>query len=524
MAKRAVDDEPEYWVATLPPTPLHRRLAFAVIAVTLAAYAAILPFSNTPLPRIDSFTPTVMAIVFVTDLITAVLLFAQFSTTGSRPLLILASGYLFSSLIAIPYTLTFPGAFAPTDLLRAGPQSAAWLNIWMRFGLAAATVGYALLPSGRRKKGSLEPSRHPAIFWSAAIVVALVCALTAAVTAAHDFIPRLLDAGHILPLGYYANGMIALMNVFALVILWSRGKSVLDLWLMVAVSALIIETALVALLVPTRFSVVFYAIRVITLLVSKVVLIVLVSETMRLYARLSIANRNLQRERANRFASAEAAVAAIAHEVKQPLTSMSMRAGAGQQFLDRASPDVGEAKLLFQQIKADAFRANEVFETFLALFRERNEPRGVVDMNELAREAAELLHNELGVHNVTVIKKFASQLPLIPGARGQLRELLLNLMQNAIEAMATTTNRPQIMTVATRLDSDSVRISVQDTGPGINPQRLPDIFESFVTTKAKGTGLGLGICKMVVDRHSGKLSAASDGGAGARFEITLPVT
>ena len=156
MAKRAAPDELEYWVATLPPTPLHRRLAFAVVVVTLAVYAAIVPFSGTPLPRLDSFIPTVMAIIFVTDLVTAVLLFGQFSATGSRALLMLASGYLFSSLIAIPFTLTFPGAFAPTGLLGAGSQSAAWLNVSLRFGLAAATVGYALLSSGKHTKGSIE--------------------------------------------------------------------------------------------------------------------------------------------------------------------------------------------------------------------------------------------------------------------------------------------------------------------------------------------------------------------------------
>ena len=260
LAKRAAQVEFDFSVATAPSTARHRQLAFAVVVVMLAAYGVVVLFSDTPLPRIDSFTPTVMAIVFVTDLVTAVLLFSQFSATGSRALLMLASGYLFSSLIAVPYTLTFPGAFAPTDLLRAGSQSAAWLNVSMRFGLAAATVGYALLLSGGHTTGSIEPSRRPAIFWSAAIVIVLVCALTAAVTATHDFVPRLLDAGHILPLGYYANGMIALMNVLALLLLWFRGKSVLDLWLMVAVCALIVETALVALLVPTRFSVVFYAI------------------------------------------------------------------------------------------------------------------------------------------------------------------------------------------------------------------------------------------------------------------------
>ena len=205
------------------------------------------PFARIPLPRIDSFIPTMMAIVFVTDLVTALLLFGQFSITGSRALLVLASGYLFSSLIAIPFALTFPGAFAPTGLLGAGSQSAAWLNVFFRFGFAAAIVGYALLIPGKHTKGSIGPSPRPAIFWSVAIVIIVVCALTSAVTAGHDLMPRLLDDSTILPLGHYANGMIALTSVLALLLLWSRGKSVLDLWLMVAVCALAMETSLAAL-------------------------------------------------------------------------------------------------------------------------------------------------------------------------------------------------------------------------------------------------------------------------------------
>ena len=204
LAERAARDEFEYSVATLPPTLRHRHLAFAVVVVTLAAFGAVAPFAGLPLQRFDSFIPTVMAIIFVTDLVTAVLLFGQFSATGSRALLVLASGYLFSSLIAIPYALTFPGAFAPTGLLGAGPQSAAWLSVSIRFGFAVATLGYALLISGKHTKDSIEPSPRPAIFWSVAIVIVVVCALTAAVTAGHDFMPRLLDGGSVLPLGHYA--------------------------------------------------------------------------------------------------------------------------------------------------------------------------------------------------------------------------------------------------------------------------------------------------------------------------------
>ena len=235
LAERAAKDQFEYSIATLPPTPRQRQFAFVVVVVTLAAFGAAIPFADMPLQRFDSFIPTMMAIVFVTDLVTAVLLFGQFSATGSRALLVLASGYLFSSLIVIPYALTFPGAFAPTGLLGAGPQSTAWLNITWRFGLALALLGYALLISGKHTKDASEPSPRAAIIWSVAIVIVVVGTLTWAVTAGDGLLPSLLLDGKVLPLGHTVNGMIALTNILALLLLWSRGRSVLDLWLMVAV-------------------------------------------------------------------------------------------------------------------------------------------------------------------------------------------------------------------------------------------------------------------------------------------------
>ena len=193
MAERAAKDQFEYSMATSPPTPWHRQLAFVVIVVSLVASERWLRLQAYRCRGSTASFQCMMAIVFVTDLVTAVLLFGQFSATGSRALLVLASGYLFSSLIAIPFALTFPGAFAPTGLLGAGSQSAAWLSVSYRFGLAAAIVGYALLTSGKHTKGSIEPSPRPAIFWSVAIVIIVVCALTSAVTAGHDLMPRLLD-------------------------------------------------------------------------------------------------------------------------------------------------------------------------------------------------------------------------------------------------------------------------------------------------------------------------------------------
>ena len=271
-----------------------------------------------------------------------------------------------------------------------------------------------------------------------------------------------------------------------------------------------------------RFNLGFYANRAIPLVVSKVVLIVLLSEIVMLHARLSFANSKLQREHENKLVSAQAVVATLAHEVRQPLTGMTSRAAAGYRFLDREPPDIATAKRLFDQIKDAAFQANEVFESFLSLFRGSRQEHQPVDINVLALEAVQLLRKELDDHNVTAHTMLA-ELPTIQGNRGQLREVILNLLQNSIEAMATTTRQRVISIVTITRDSDSVSLSLQDTGPGIDPDKLASIFDPFVTTKAKGTGLGLAICKMIIEQHGGKLSAASDTHYfGARFELTLP--
>jgi signal transduction histidine kinase len=141
----------------------------------------------------------------------------------------------------------------------------------------------------------------------------------------------------------------------------------------------------------------------------------------------------------------------------------------------------------------------------------------------LTLEAIQLLRNQMNNHNITTRMKLTSELPAIAGNRSQLREVIINLVQNSIEAMATTTNRPRVISVMTaRSGSDSIAISLEDTGPGIDPKKKASIFEPFITTKATGTGLGLAISKMIVEWHDGELSAGSTPDGGARFEITLP--
>jgi signal transduction histidine kinase len=358
------------------------------------------------------------------------------------------------------------------------------------------------------------------------IVIGLVFAVAWGVTAGGRFMPLLIkDGALIVPLGIHLTGLITLTNALALWLLWTRGRSVLDLWLTVAVCALTAESLMVSLSLTPRYSVGWYSARLISLLVSKVVLIVLLSETAILQIRLSVANRKLERERENKLTSAETVVAALAHEVRQPLSGMTSRAAAGRRFLDRAPPDpnIDKAKTLFEQLGDAAFRANDVFESFLGLFREGSREHQSVDMNALALEAVELLRKELEDHNIVAHMMLAPELPVVQGNRGQLREVILNLLQNSIDAMATTPRQRVISFETARHDPGSISISLEDTGPGIDPNKLANIFDAFVTTKAKGTGLGLAICKMIIERHGGKLSVSSDTHyGGARFEVSLP--
>jgi signal transduction histidine kinase len=164
-----------------------------------------------------------------------------------------------------------------------------------------------------------------------------------------------------------------------------------------------------------------------------------------------------------------------------------------------------------------------VFQSVLSLYRESTEDFDEVEINPLVLDTIPLLRNELVEHGIAVVTNLAPGLPPVTGSHRQLQEVLLNLIQNAIEAMAATTSRSRVISLASRpLDSSSILVSLEDTGPGIDSHKLRSIFDPFVTTRAGGTGLGLGICKLVIDRHGGRLSAAAGAAGGARFEITLP--
>src|SRR5262252_2278222 len=226
---------------TASPTMRQHRAALVVVILQVVACAVIAPVPA-QLPRIDGFVPAILAIIFVTDFITAVLLFSQSIVEASRALLILANGYLFSALIVVPHALTFPGPFAPNGLLGAGIQSSGWLNVFWHFGFLAAVAGYAFLKDREHRRGDVPSSAPAAFVWSLAIQIGVIAALTWAVTAGDRFMPRLfLDDLTNAPGVHYAAGVLVLVSVLVLLLMWTRRTSLLDLWIMVTICMLISE-------------------------------------------------------------------------------------------------------------------------------------------------------------------------------------------------------------------------------------------------------------------------------------------
>ena len=303
---------------TASPTLRQRQAALAVVVLQFVACAVVAPFPA-HLPRIDSFVPVILAIIFVADFMTAVLLFSHVTIVASRAILILANGYLFSALVVIPHAFTFPGAFAPQGLL-GGIQSSGWLNVFWHLGFLAAVAGYASLKDGKHRSDAVSTSAPAAFFRSLAIQIGVVCALTWAVTAGDRFMPRLfLDDLTYTPLLNYAAGTLVLISVLVLLLTWTRRTSVLDLWIMVTICMLISEMALVTFGMTARFYLGWYVTRTLAVAVSTVVLVALLAEAMRLNVEVLKANILFRRERDH----TNLLISELDHRVKNALASVS---------------------------------------------------------------------------------------------------------------------------------------------------------------------------------------------------------
>src|SRR5271166_4018927 len=254
------------------------------------------------------------------------------------------------------------------------------------------------------------------------------------------------------------------------------------------------------------------------------VLASLFSERRESEARLARSNMMLQRERNSKLMNIEAVASAIVHEVRQPLAAIATNGDAGIRWLAKTPPDLAEVREVMTHVVRDSHRASQVLEAIHTLFKSADLEAEPVDLNAITLGVLDVLRGELKDHGVVIRTELAPELPLVPGHSGQLQEVMLNLVRNATDAMGSTTGLARVLRIRTECDgARAIVVSVEDSGPGIDREKLDSIFDAFVTTKPHGMGLGLAICRMIISRHEGQLSASGDNKGGALFQFTLPI-
>ena len=215
--------------------------------------------------------------------------------------------------------------------------------------------------------------------------------------------------------------------------------------------------------------------------------------------------------------------ASMAHEIKQPLAAIVTGGSAALRWLSKPTPDLEEVRALLESIVGEGNRASQVIDGIRAMFKNENREKALLDVNEVIREVMALLHSKLQKREISVQTELASELPRVLADRVQLQQVVANLVANAIEAMDTVTDRARTLRVKSVIrEPDGVLIMVEDSGSGIDPENADRIFHPFFTTKSEGTGMGLSICRSIIEAHDGRLSLHSASNRGSVFEIFLP--
>lgn len=508
-----------------------------------------------------AFIPIYETLLVIHDLITALLLYGQFSILRERPLAILASGYLFTGLMAAFHALTFPGLFTPEGLLGAGTQSTAWIYMFWHAGFPLFVIAFVLLKDHPAR--SFPASRSATRFIALCVVSTafLASGFTLLATAGHALLPVLLGKGgyttamHIVITAVWATSLAALIVLFR-----RRSSSVLELWLMVVVFAWLVDVALSAQLNGGRFDLGFYAGRIYGALAASFILAWLLIENTGLYAQLGSAhtrlgtqNQALQGEIAvrqqaetslqrmyeeledrvrERTASLEAAMKemdsftySISHDLKTPLRAVTGYAAILKE--DHGAELSEDAAGLVDEIDANAVRMQRLIDDLLSFSRISHQPvsRRRVDMDGLVKEVIA----ELGKTDGRYRKIDWHLLPLAPGygERSLLKQVWMNLISNAVK-FSSTRPAPVI-----RIGSDSsghgpdeTIYFIEDNGIGFDMEYHDKLFGVFqrlhVSEEFPGTGVGLAIVQRIVERHGGRVWAEGRVDKGAKFQFALP--
>jgi signal transduction histidine kinase len=514
-----------------------RDVGFALAALTVSAaiFLAAVPFAKTPLPPVAAFIPIYESALVICDVITAVLLFGQFTFLRSQALFVLASGYLFTAFMTVSHMLTFPGLFAPAGLLGAGPQSTAWMYVLWHGGFPLVVIAYALLKD--KKPKAIGTNGPPAGHSRAAILSSLlagpaaVCALTLFATSGHGSLPTIMDGNRITTPGQVIISSVWALSLLALVVLWRRRPhTVLDLWLMVVMAAWLFDIALVGLLNGARYDLGWYAGRIYGLLAASFVLAVLLIENGKHYARLvrvssklNAANMALARkveelDRSNEELRDFASVAS--HDLQEPLRMVATYTQLlSQRYKGRLDSDADE----FIAFAVDAAgRMQRLIQDLLVYSHVGTKGKDLLDTSSEKALQHALMNLRGAIEDGGAIVTH-DKLPNVLADERQLVQVFQNLVGNAIKYRRAAV--PLVHISSAMQGEKTWLFSVQDNGLGIEPQYFERIFGMFQRLHTReefsGTGMGLAICKKIVERHGGSISVESQLGQGSTFRFAL---
>lgn len=503
-----------------PPNRTQIWSGAAVVGALLIAFAFVVPFRDIQLHEIDGFIPATDAIMFVGDLITATLLYAQGGVFRSRALLILATGYLYSALLLIPHALTFPGAFAPTGLLHAGVNTTAWIAVLQRFAFPIVIIQYVVW---KRKEAAprLGRERREGAWPWILLAIGLALAVTILAIAGHDLLPAFYSSR---TQNIYVNSIayqipMAGLLVVVVIMLPRNCRSVLDLWLLVASCGWLIQSALIMML-HSRFTVGFYCLFGIILASHLILMVALVTESNRLYARLALSTAARDVEREARLMSMDAVAAAISTQVGQALAAISLNASVGTRSLEKPKPNVAKAVAALSEIRESAQRSFDMVGSVRSIFASAPEATGEFGLNAMIEEMAPLLQGELAASKIGLDLRLGEEIPPLRGSRVQLQQVLLNLVKNATESAATKKNGRRRITVSSRTEGRKIVLEVSDDGTGVATGEVPHLFEAM---RSNDDDIGLSLCRSIVEEHGGRIWASRDESLGGTFHVELPV-
>jgi signal transduction histidine kinase len=215
--------------------------------------------------------------------------------------------------------------------------------------------------------------------------------------------------------------------------------------------------------------------------------------------------------------------ASIAHEVTQPLAAIVTCGDAALRWLSRPQPDLKEVEQSINQMIRDARRPSDVIRQIRSMAQKRDPSQAILDLNAIVNESIELVRRELDGHSVEVDADYACPRPQVCADRVQLQQVIINLVMNGVQAMSSITGRPRELRIRTRRHARHAQVIVEDSGTGISEENAGRLFNAFFTTKAEGMGMGLSICRSIVEAHGGRIWAESQEGKGAALKFILPL-